>query len=57
MSLGADRNKMVKAIHFGRRKASGSGKARAGRSAHIMNPEYLAVVENFQWDANRAQGN
>ena len=39
---------MTNAIHSGRRKASALGKARAGRSAHVMNPEYLALIENFR---------
>ena len=39
---------MTKAIHSGRRKASALGKTRAGRSALVMDPEYLAVIENFR---------
>ena len=39
---------MTKARHNGRRKASALGKTRAGRSAHVMDPECLAVVENFR---------
>ena len=39
---------MTKARHDGRRKASVLGKARAGRSAHVMNPEYLAEIEHFR---------
>ena len=39
---------MAKALHSGRRKASALGKARAGRSAHAMNPEYLAEIERFR---------
>ena len=39
---------MTKAKHNGRRKASALGKTRAERSAHVMNPEYLAVIENFR---------
>ena len=49
--LGGDReecNDMTKAIHSGRQKASALGKARAGRSAYVMNPEGLAVIENFR---------
>ena len=37
---------MTKAIHSGRRKASALGKTRAERSAHVMNPEYLAEIEH-----------
>ena len=51
MPLGGDgekRNYMTKAIHSGRPKASALGKARAGRSAHVMNPEYLAEIERFR---------
>ena len=39
---------MMKARHNGRRKASALGKARAGRSAHVMKPEYLAEIERFR---------
>ena len=39
---------MTKARHDGRRKASALGKARAGRSAFVMNPEYLAEIEHFR---------
>ena len=39
---------MTKAKHNGRRNASALGKTRAERSAHVMNPEYLAVIENFR---------
>ena len=39
---------MTKAKHNGRRKASAPGKARAGRSEHVMNPECLALIENFR---------
>jgi hypothetical protein len=41
---------MVKSIHNGRRKAAKTvaHKARAGRRAYVMNPEILAVVENFR---------
>ncbi len=39
---------MTKARHDGRRKTSALGKARAGRSAHVMNPEYLAEIEHFR---------
>ncbi len=39
---------MTKAKHNGRRKASAPGKTRAGRSAHVMNPECLALIENFR---------
>jgi len=39
---------MKKAIHSGKRNASALGKSRAGRSAHVMNPEYLAVIDNFR---------
>ena len=39
---------MEKAIHSGRRKASDLGKTRARRSAHVMKPESLALVENFR---------
>jgi predicted transposase/invertase (TIGR01784 family) len=42
------RENMTKAKHNGRRKASALGKTRAERSAHVMNPEYLAVIENFR---------
>ena len=46
--LGRKRENMTKAIHSGRRKASAPGKTRAGRSAHIMKPEYLAEIERFR---------
>ena len=39
---------MTKAKHNGRRKVSAPGKTRAGCSAHVMNPEYLALIENFR---------
>ena len=39
---------MTKARHNGRRKASALGKTRAERSAHVMNPECLALIENFR---------
>jgi len=39
---------MEKAIHSGRSKASALGKKGAGRSAHIMKPEYLAEIERFR---------
>ncbi len=41
---------MMKSIHNGKRKAVGvvAHKARAGRSASVMKPEYLAVIENFR---------
>ena len=39
---------MKKAIHSDRCKASALRKSRAGRSAHIRNPEYLAVIDNFR---------
>ena len=39
---------MTKAKHDGRRKVSAPGKTRAGRSAHVMNPECLALIENFR---------
>ena len=39
---------MTKARHNGRRKVSAPGKTRAGRSAHVMNPECLALIENFR---------
>ena len=39
---------MTKAKHNGRRKGSAPGKTRAGRSAHVMNPECLALIENFR---------
>ena len=39
---------MTTAIHSGRRKASAPSKTRAGRSAHVMNPESLALIENFR---------
>ena len=45
---GEKRNYMTKAIHSGRLKASTLGKARAGRLAHVMNPEYLAEIERFR---------
>ena len=38
----------MKAIHSGRRKASALGKTRAGSSARVMNPEYLAEIERFR---------
>ena len=41
---------MVKSIHNGSRKAvrTVAHKARAGRRAYVMNPEILALVENFR---------
>ena len=39
---------MTKAKHDGRRKVAAPGKTRAGRSAHVMNPECLALIENFR---------
>ena len=39
---------MTKVTHSGRRKASAPGKARAGRSAYVMDPECLALIENFR---------
>ena len=39
---------MEKAIHSGRSKASALGKRGAGRSAHVMKPESLALIENFR---------
>ncbi len=41
---------MVKSIHNGKRKAVGAvaHKARAGRSAYVMKPEYLAEIERFR---------
>ena len=39
---------MTKAKHNGRRKVSAPGKTRAGRSAYVMNPEYLAEMERFR---------
>ena len=39
---------MTKARHDGRRKTSALGKARAGRSAYVMKPEYLAEIERFR---------
>ena len=45
---GGNEKNMTKAIHSGRRKASAPGKTRAGRSAYVMNPECLALIENFR---------
>jgi len=39
---------MTKAKHNGRRKASALGKTGAERSAHVMNPKYLAEMERFR---------
>ena len=39
---------MTKARHYGRRKESALGKARAGRSAHVVKRETLAVVKNLR---------
>ena len=41
---------MVKSIHNGKRKAVGAvaHKARAGRSAYVMKPEYLAEIKRFR---------
>ena len=39
---------MKKAIHSRRRKVSALGKTGAERSAYVVNPEYLAVIENFR---------
>ena len=36
------------AIHSGRREASDLGKTRAVRSAYVMKPEYLALIEDFR---------
>ena len=46
--LGRKRENMTKAIHSGRREASAPGKTRAGRSAYVMNPECLALIDNFR---------
>ena len=51
LPLGGDREEcsdMTKAIHSGRQKASALGKARAGRSVYVMNPECLALIESFR---------
>ena len=48
LASGGRKKNMTKAIHSGRRKASAPGKTRAGRSAYVMNPEYLAEIENFR---------
>ena len=45
---GEKRENMTKARHNGRRKASALGKTGAGRSAHIMERESLAVVKNLR---------
>ena len=45
---------MTKAKHNGRRKVSAPGKTRAGRSAHVMNPECLALIENFRLNEDKA---
>ena len=39
---------MTTAIHSDRRKTSALGKTRAGLSAYVMKPEYLAEIENFR---------
>ena len=39
---------MTKAKHNSRRKASALGKTGAERSAHVMNPKYLAEMERFR---------
>ena len=39
---------MTKAKHNGRRKTSALGKTGAERSAHVMNPKYLAEMERFR---------
>jgi len=41
---------MTKILHKGKRKAvkTVAHKARAGRSASVMKPEYLALIENFR---------
>ena len=39
---------MTKAIYSGRRKATALGKTGAVRSAYVMKPESLALVENFR---------
>ena len=39
---------MTKARHNGRRKASALGKTGAERSAYVMNPECLALIDNFR---------
>ena len=46
----AERYVMAKLIHKGKRKALKAivQKARAGRSACVMKPEYLALIENFR---------
>ena len=43
----SDKN-MTKAKHNSRRKASALGKTGAERSAHVMNPKYLAEMERFR---------
>ena len=41
---------MAKFMHKGRQKAvkTVARKAREGRSACVMNPEYLVLIENFR---------
>ena len=43
-------NAMAKLMHKGRRKSlkTVAHKARAGRSASVMKPEYLVLIENFR---------
>ena len=48
MPSGGNEKNMTNAIHSGRRKASALGKTRAGRSAYVMKPEYLAEMERFR---------
>ena len=48
MPLGGKEKNMMRARHSGRRKASALGKTGAGRSAYVMNPEYLAEIERFR---------
>ena len=38
----------MQSVHDGRWKTSALGKARAGRSAFVMKPEYLAEIERFR---------
>ena len=44
----AEKRNMTKPIHSGRRKTSAIGKARAGRSAYVMNPKYFAEIERIR---------
>ena len=39
---------MVKSRHDGKRESSTLGKARAGRSAYVVKPEYLAEIKRFR---------